>query len=112
MLKGTRIISNPNLASEIEKNIFNKKKLEKIVKEEIKTHKLNKLDSLILGCTHYELVEEIFKRYCPKTNVISNSDNILDKINYEPNTEKLSTYFLTTKQDMKYNKKLKSLIIN
>lgn len=111
-LKNLKTISSSNLAREIEENIFNISKVEKIVREEIKTHKLNKLDSLILGCTHYELVEDIFKRYCPKTKVSANSYNILDKIIYNPNTEDLSIYFMTTKQDMKYISMLKSLIKN
>lgn len=111
-LKNVKTISSSNLAREIEENIFNISKVEKIVREEIKTHKLNKLDSLILGCTHYELVEDIFKRYCPKTKVSANSYNILDKIIYNPNTEDLSIYFMTTKQDMKYISMLKSLIKN
>ena len=109
-LKGLSVISNPNLAKEIEDNIDNKKKLELIVKKEVKRHKLNKISELILGCTHYELVSEIFKKYCTKTNVISNSDYILKEINLEVDTDDLTIYFITSKQDKSYIEKIKSMI--
>ncbi len=111
-LKGVSTISNSILASEIEDNIHNQKKLDQIIKNEVRKQKLNKLSNLILGCTHYELVIDLFKKYCPKTNVTSNSDYILGKVNYMPETEELTIYFITTKQDKTYLDKLKSIVKN
>ena len=70
----------------------------------------NKIDTIILGCTHYELVKDFFELYCNKTEVICNSENILNKLEYTPNTEDLSIYLIATKQSLEYICKLKSLI--
>ena len=110
ILTKQRTISSPTLASSIELNINDKIKLKKIIKREVVKNKLNRLKKLVLGCTHYELVEDLFKMYCNKTEVISNSDYILRNINYITQSDKLSVYIINTKQSMRYNQLIRSLI--
>ena len=79
-LIGYSVISSQNLASEIEKNIFNKSKLNKVIKEAVHELKLDKLQDLTLGCTHYELVADIFKKYCKNTNIELNSSYLINSL--------------------------------
>ena len=83
-LKSYNIIADGKLAEEIEKNIFQDKNLHKIIKNQIKIHQLFKYKSLVLACTHYELVNSIFKKYLPHTEVINNSEDIVKTtLNFE-----------------------------
>lgn len=107
-LKGYNVIKDTTLACEIEKNIEDKKAMDKIVKKHIKRYKLNYIKNLVLGCTHYELVEDLFKKYCSKTSVISNSSFVLENINVI--NKELNVVFLTSKQSDKYVKKLQTVL--
>lgn len=109
-LNNHQIIADPTLAKRIEENIFNHEKLEYIIKNHIQKYKLNQLNSFALGCTHYELVENLFKKYCPNTTIIKNSSYILKNIHYFPNTENLTIVFLESKNSNEYLKKLNRLI--
>ncbi len=108
-LPNVKVIEDENLAKNIEENIFNKPLIEKIIKQSVKQHKLNKLPSFVLGCTHYELVIDLFKKYCPKTQVKSNIDFIIDKIKVKPNKD-LTVIFLQSEPSLSYNNKMKQLI--
>ena len=109
MLPNLPVISNGTLAKRIEENIFNSK-LDKIIFKFIKRYKLNNLDSFVLGCTHYELVEDIFKKYCPNTKIYLNSQFAIKDLNYEPNDENLSILFLQSNESKSYLDKLNKLI--
>ena len=91
-------------------NIFDKEKLDRLIKYHIDRYKLNQLDSFVLGCTHYELVAGIFEKYCPNTQVIKNSTYLMKNINYFPNTDQLTVEFLQSKNSYSYLMKLNKLI--
>jgi len=103
-LTGCTVIKDKSLANEIELHIERNSKLEDIIKKHVKKHSLDELDSLVLGCTHYELVERYFKKYCPNTDIICNSQFIMQEIEVEHN--ELNVIFLTSKQSDEYIKKL------
>lgn len=109
MLPNLNIISNGTLAKKIEANIFNPK-LEKIILKFIKRYKLDNLNSFVLGCTHYELVEKIFRKYCPNSKIYLNSQFAIKDLDYEPDDENLSILFLQSRQSKDYIDKLNKLI--
>lgn len=107
--KHINIIADNNLAKLIEKNIFNSKKLKTTIGTHIKKHNLNKYQELVLGCTHYELVNDIFKQLLPKTKILNNSDyivNDLPKINHN----ELNIQIITSKQSKQYYEKIIKII--
>ena len=75
-LKHLNVIADDNLPTLIENNIFSKN-LSNIIKEKIKEHNLDQFSEVVLGCTHYELVLDLFKNFAPKTNFICNSSSIM-----------------------------------
>lgn len=108
-LKGYNVIADSTLAHQIEKNIFNSKKLDLIIKKHVYRHHLNELNEYILGCTHYELVADIFRKYCPNTKIWCNSEFVINDITQEK-TNNTNVYFITTKQSKEYNEVLEQLI--
>lgn len=104
------IIADNTLAKQIDINIFNNDKLTNTIKTHIKKHNLNKLKNLVLGCTHYELVEDCFKKYCPKTKIIKNSSFVINKMNFNININELNIAIILSKNDNKYNQKIKQLL--
>lgn len=109
-LKDCNVISDKTLAKEIEDNIFNKDKLNKIIRQNVKNHKLNKLKKLTLACTHYELVKDIFKKYCRNTEICSNSRVVVNKIDLKLEEKNLTIKFIMSKQDFSFYEKLLSLV--
>lgn len=108
-LKGFYAISSKTLASDIETNILKPKKLNKIVKECVYKNNLNKLPVLTLGCTHYELVADIFKKYCKNTLIELNSTKLIDNIDAANNQELKLTIIMSNKT-YDYEKKLLKLL--
>ncbi len=106
---GITTIADKTLASFIENNIYNKPKLNKIIKEHIKKHHLNDLKTIVLGCTHYELVADLFKKNLKNTLVLNNSDFLLNKINFSPETDELTILYLTSLNSKAYIEKLNDL---
>ncbi len=103
-------IADKTLAKYIENNIDNEKKLNTIIKNHVKKYGLNKLNNLVLGCTHYELVYELFVKYCPNTKVLKNSDFLVERINYSPQSEDLDIVFLQSLNSLENENKLKRLL--
>lgn len=110
MLNRENVIADSTLAKRIEENIFDKEKLDRLIKYHIDRYKLNQLNSFVLGCTHYELAADIFEKYCPNTQVIKNSTYLMKNINYFPNTDQLTVEFLQSKNSYSYLMKLNKLI--
>ncbi len=104
------VIADKSLAKLIEKNIFDKSEIDKIIKLHINKYHLNELKEIVLGCTHYELVADIFKKYCPNTNIIKNSEYMLKNIIYEPRDNFITIKFLMSKDSESYYTKLLKLI--
>ena len=106
------IIQDKDLAKQIETNLpYNKNKLNKIIKEHITALNLDKITSLCLGCTHYELVEKIFSKFMPNCQITKNSSKVVDNIKVEPSNE-LNIVFLSSKQTQSYINKLKEIALN
>lgn len=111
-LTDNQIIADSNLASLIERNIFDNVALNRIIKAHVKRFKLQEYSSLVLGCTHYELCYELFKKYCPNTNIIKNSDFLFNelKLDYISNEDKPSVVVILTKPSAEYRSKVLKLI--
>ena len=103
------MIADTSLANMIEKYIEDKQKLEQIVKIHVKRFDLAKYRQIKLGCTHYELVEHIFKRLCPKTTFICNSLCLTEAIDFEPMQNIKTVKVLLSKNDEKYEQLIYNL---
>ena len=104
------IIADRTLARLIEKYIFEPKKLDQTIKNHINKYNLNNLNSLILGCTHYELAIDLFKKYLPNIEIYKNSDNILENLNFKTDTETTDILFLQSKNSKAYQEKFFKLV--
>lgn len=68
-------LATPLLAPMIEEGFFNNKISQTIINSYLSKSRLNKIDALILGCTHYPLIKnEIKKYYGKKVEVIDSSE--------------------------------------
>ncbi len=102
------IIADSTLAHLIEKHIFERAKLEKIIKQHIKRYDLQTYKELTLACTHFELVRDIFKKFLPNTKLINNSENI--NVNFLPEQTSLNILFLQSKESYAYEEKFYKLL--
>lgn len=78
-LKGYDVVSDNKLASLIEKNLTEKDIISRIINNHLNKIHLKETKQLTLGCTHYELCEDLFKRYI-RGLVECNSENIVSEI--------------------------------
>ena len=108
-LKGYKVISSNNLANLIEKNINKPQNLDKIVKRTINDLELCKLSNLVLGCTHYELVADVFKKYCLNTKITLNSCNLINRVKVDKSDEVKLTLILSD-NNKKYRTKIFKLL--
>ena len=69
-------LATPRLVPAIEANDFNV--AEKSIAEYAKT--FENIPALILGCTHYPLVKDLFQKYLPHTRLISQDDLMGQKL--------------------------------
>lgn len=67
-------------ASKIEEGYFNKEELTKSILKIGKKYHFDSLKSVVLGCTHYELVQPIFVKCYPKTNFICPTHKTINDI--------------------------------
>lgn len=109
-LPNYKIISDNTLAKLIEKYIFNKKKLNQIIKTHIKRLNLSSKKRLVLACTHFELVSDIFKNHLPTSEIINNSSFITDNFEFKTETNKTCVEFLCSKQSKQLQDKFFSLV--
>lgn len=110
LLPDVNCISLSRLAKQIEDNIHNLKKLNEIVKKTVQNYKLYEHNNLVLGCTHYELVAHLFKKFCPKTNILCNSDIFVNALELNPDEVNLTITIIQTKESLKYYEELFKLI--
>ena len=112
VLTNHKIIPDANLATKIEQHIFNKPALNRIIKSHIKRFKLDNLNELVLGCTHYELCYEIFKKNCLNTKIYKNSDFLINNLKLDFNLleEKPSVEIILSKPSKSYSEKIRRLI--
>lgn len=108
-LKGYDVIASKDLATDIERNIFKENKLNKIIKKQIEILNLDKEQEIILGCTHYELVADIFKKHCKHTEFRLNSSSLIDNIKVE-NTHEVKVTIIMSNKTKEYENKLIRLL--
>lgn len=112
-LKDKTVIADKFLATLIEKHIMSPHKLEYIIAKRAKRHKLNMLENLTLGCTHYELVAHIFEKYCPNTQIFRNSLNIFTSMPYVKYLgNELNIKVILSKNDQSYYDKVRHTIFS
>ena len=104
------VISSKTLAKNIEKYIFNEKDMNRIIKNTINKYKLNSLDELILGCTHYELATPLFEKFCSNTTIINNSSFLLEEIKFNIYTNELNVAILLSRKSNYMENKILRLI--
>lgn len=104
-LKGYSTICAKNLAYEIENNIQNKHKINKIIKKIVKELNLANLNSFVLGCTHYELVADLFNKYCKNSKIELNSTNVLKTIKLT-NDANFKLTLILSDNNKKYREKI------
>ena len=109
-LPSLRVIADKTLAKEVEKNILNPKLLKNTVKSHIKKCHLDDLSEYVLGCTHYELVKDIFTEFCPNTNIVCNSTLILDKLDFKFAEKELNIVFMFSKKDLNLENKILKIL--
>lgn len=78
-LKGYDVVADNKLASLIEKNLTEKDIISRIINNHLNKMRLKETNQLTLGCTHYELCEDLFKRHI-RGLVECNSENIVGEI--------------------------------
>lgn len=92
------IIADNRLANQIENNIFSNTELNKIVKECVYKHNLKTYRRIVLGCTHFELVEDLFKKHCKTTEIISNSFFLMSDLKFRLKKAEINIVILLTKK--------------
>jgi glutamate racemase len=73
----------------IEEGFFNKEISSTIIKNYLNHKKLDKIDILILACTHYPLIENEIISFYNKIDVIDSSEIVAEYINTELRESKL-----------------------
>lgn len=107
-VKANKVISDKKLAKNIEDNIHNKESLKFIIKECVNKHNLYNYKRIILGCTHYELVVDLFKEECKKTMFLCNSAKVVNNIKVEG--ENANIHILLSKASKSYIDKIKYIL--
>ncbi len=74
------VVSGENLASLIE--VGNEKEIKKILKKILLPYK-EKIDSIILGCTHYPLVKDIIKEIIPNIEILDGSLGVAQEVKHQ-----------------------------
>lgn len=109
-LKGYNVLVDANLASVIERNITNPSKLKQKINYHAKMNNLASYDSIILGCTHFELVKSIFEKCCKNTKFLCNSDSLIDNFNFKPNQSFATIKVILSKKDERYSDLIAGLL--
>ena len=104
------MISNNKLVKQIETNIFHEEYLSNKICVFVKRKRLNTLNRLILGCTHFELVDFLFKKQCPNTEIINNSSFLIDDLKLKNMSNKTSIKVVLTEENKTLEDKILKLI--
>ena len=82
-------LETPLLAPMIEEGFFNQEISSTIIKNYLNDKKLDKIDILVLACTHYPLIQNEIISFYNKIDVIDSSEIIADYIHEELYKSKL-----------------------
>jgi len=116
-LNGYKVIPCNKLAKQIETHIQNESKIDKIIKNIVRRNSLNELNNLTLGCTHYELVADAFRKHCKTTEIKLNSYGLVYKLESiiaksKKQVEKPEIKIIVSKLNKSYINKIAKLIKN
>lgn len=64
----------------IEQGLYRKKSVNFLIKDNLKKFQRNKVEALILGCTHYPLIKPIIKKFLPNITLIDSSVEVTNSI--------------------------------
>ena len=64
----------------IEQGLYRKKSVNFLIKDNLKKFQRNKVEALILGCTHYPLIKPIIKKFLPNVTLIDSSVEVTNSI--------------------------------
>ena len=97
-----------NLASKIEQYYFNKVKLENYIYYLINKYKLSSYSGIVLGCTHYELIGDIFEKlmpncsfFYPTTQTLLQFKQIYEKYQFSSSSAKFGQICLVASSNNK-----------
>ena len=76
-------LETPLLAPMIEEGFFNKEISSTIIKNYLNNEKLDKINVLVLACTHYPLIQNEIKKFYNEIDVIDSSEIVAEHINKE-----------------------------
>jgi len=106
-----KLIACKDLASQIENNFFDKTHLQKLLEK----MRLDNLSNIVLGCTHYELVKDLFEQKFPNSKIVSASDFCVDEIVKtlnKSNSKQKEIYFLCSSGKKSYSDKLRKIFFD
>lgn len=109
-LPNCRVIADSTLARLIEKYITDKSKLNSLIKAHIKRLNLAEENQLVLACTHFELVADSFKKLLPNTEIIKNSQFLIDNFEFDTQTKETSIVLLQSKESKEMETKFFNLL--
>lgn len=81
----------PEFVNMIETNTFNNPNNLNIIKNYLDNIKIS--DAIVLGCTHYPILEDIIKSYLPNKDIINMGKIIADNLNLKGNNHNVELYF-------------------
>lgn len=95
---------------------FNSQFVYKYIKDKFSNINLNEYSHLVLGCTHFPLFKEVFRKLLPdnidiidsSTGVINNVKNTILKLNLKE-VDKSNVTLILTQEDKKYIQKFSSI---
>ena len=100
------------LVEEIENQSISDKKLDAILLPIIKQLLQDRVDTLVLGCTHYPLIKNKLKKLLPEIQIVDTTKAVLKVLNGYINqihpSEK-TILFMMSKDDESYLSKIKNL---
>lgn len=111
-------VAAPQLASSIEKNLYQLNLTEIVLQEIFNGPSLESVDCLLLACTHYPIVKEMIEKKLPKTvTVIDPSLHVAKKVFHFLNFRNLladcfqkNDRFFLSKEDSDFVKKMEAIL--
>ncbi|MBS5852876.1 MAG: glutamate racemase [Staphylococcus sp.] len=103
-----------DLVMPIEKGLFHSKSMKKMIRDHLQ--KLGKVDTLILGCTHFPYIKEEIQEFLPEVKIIESGEatalylkKYFEINNFEVRTKHRKLVFLTTGDLEKCSKQIAML---
>ena len=105
------------LVMAIEKDFKNKELITNIIKQSVRDIEKYDVKELVLGCTHFPLVQDIFKKVLPMLDIVDPADGVVesirDKVGGENNRYKkniVNVEFYTSGKPKDFERRIRNLI--